>query len=358
MRIPTSLLPFRAVAIGYLQIALLVFAILGMCFGVLPEIGGVNAGWIAMAVAPFPVQPELAAIAVAYKNTRFIADGVFPRVPVSSSEFKYFKYDLGQGFLIPDTKVGRKSAPNEVEFSATETTGKTQEYGLDDPVPQSDVEKGRAAGYDPVGRAVEGVTDLILLDREKRAADKAFDAANYATANKVTLSGTSQWSDFTNSNPISDILTGIDAMVMRPNVAVMGRAVWTKLRQHPKIVKATYGDNTDAGVARLRDVAELLELDEILIGESFYNTAKKGQTASLSRVWGKKFMLAFRDGLATADGKRVTYGFTAQFGGRIAGAMPDSKIGLKGGQRVRVGEEVEEVICANDLGYLVTDAVA
>lgn len=358
MRIPTTLLPFRAVLTGYLQLALLVVGILGVCFGLLPEIGGVSAGWIAMAVAPFPIQPELAAIAVAYRNSRYVADSVLPRVPVGSSEFKYFKYALGEGFTLPDTKVGRKSAPNEVEFSATETTDKTQPYGLDDPIPQDDIDKARAAGYDPVGRAVEGVTDLVLLDREKRTADKVFDANNYGAANKVTLAGTSQWSDFTNSNPVSDVTTGLDAMVMRANVMVFGRAAWTKFSQHPKICKAVFGNNTDAGIVTRAQIAALFELDEVVVGEGWINTAKKGQAASLARIWGKHASLIFRDGLATPDGKRVTFGFTAQFGPRIAGAQPDSKIGLKGGQRVRVGEEVQEVITANDMGYFFQNAVA
>jgi hypothetical protein len=36
----------------------------------------------------------------------------------------------------------------------------------------------------------------------------------------------------------------------------------------------------------------------------------------------------------------------------------DSKIGLSGGVRLRVGEKVKEVIAAPDLGYLIVNAVA
>lgn len=311
-----------------------------------------------LATTPFPVQPELTAVAIAYRNQRLIADRVFPYLPVGSTTFRYLKYTAAEGYTVPDTRVGRKSAPNEVEFSATEVEAKTESYGLDDPVPQHDIELAAAAGYDAIGRAVEGIMDLVLLDREKRCADLAFDDTQYAASNKVTLAGTSQWSDFTNSNPINDILTGLDACLIRPNVAVMGRAVFSKLVQHPKIVKATYGDNTDAGVARLRDIAELFELEEILVGEAWINTAKKGQAASYARCWGKHVALIYRDPLALSTGQRPTFGFTARFGTRFAGAIPDPKIGLKGGQRVRAGEEVKEVICANDLGYFIKNAVA
>lgn len=311
-----------------------------------------------MATHPFPIQPELTAVAIAYRNLRLIADGVLPYLPVGSRTFRYLKHSLAEGFTIPDTKVGRKSRPNEVEFSATQVEATVEDYGLDDPVPQDDIDTARAAGYDPLARATEGIMDLVLLDREKRVADMVFDASQYAAANKVTLSGTSQWSDFANSNPISDILTGMDAMVIRPNVMVMGRQVFTKLIQHPKVVKATYGDNTDAGVARLRDIAELFGLDEILVGDAFVNTAKKGQAASLARAWGKHVALIVRDPLALSSGQRPTFGFTARFGTRVAGSMRDEHIGLRGGERVRAGESVKEVICANDLGYFIQNAVA
>lgn len=79
-----------------------------------------------MANAPFPVQPYLTAIAIAYRNPVLIADEVLPRVPVGVQDFKYLKHNLADGFTIPDTKVGRRGKPNEVEFQATETRGQAQ----------------------------------------------------------------------------------------------------------------------------------------------------------------------------------------------------------------------------------------
>lgn len=310
-----------------------------------------------MANAPFPIQPALTAIAVRYRNGDTIADMVLPRVPVAAQEFKYFKHTLAEGFTLPDTRVGRRSKPNEVEFTATETPGMCNDYGLDDPIPEADL-RTAPASMDPRGRAVEALADLIALDREKRVADLVFAAATYPAANKTTLSGTSQWSDFSNSNPIDAILAANDTLVMRANVLVLGQAVWTKLRQHPKVVQAVYGTAQNAGVVNRQQVAELLEISEILIGQGFINTAKKGQAPALARVWGKHAALIHRDGMADTRGNRTTFGFTAQFGERVAGAIPDPNIGMRGGERIRVGESVAEVISASDLGYFFENAVA
>jgi hypothetical protein len=81
------------------------------------------------------------------------------------------------------------------------------------------------------------------------------------------------------------------------------------------------------------------------------NTARKGQPVAMQQVWGNSVAFIARD--AMADNRNgTTFGFTAQYKTRVAGAVPDRDIGLHGGQRVRVGESVKEVISAPDLGYL------
>lgn len=310
--------------------------------------------------ASFPITPQLTAIAIAYQNKALIADDVLPRVIVPTADFKYQKYNLAEGFSVPDTKVGRRSAPNEVVFSATEQTASVVDYGLDSPVPNSDIMAAEGTPYDPLGRATEQTSNLLLLDREVRTAALVFATGSYAAGNQATLSGTSQWSDFTNSNPLSAIMDALDTMVMRPNIGVFGRATWTKLRQHPRIVEAVKGTGAGLnaqGMISRQQLADLLELEGIFVGEGFLNTAKKGQTPATSRVWGKHASFIYRDSLADAQ-SGTTFGFTGQWGTRMAGSEYDSEIGLRGGQRVRVGESVKELITANDLGYFFQNAVA
>ncbi|MCF7964209.1 MAG: hypothetical protein K9L79_01580 [Methylobacter tundripaludum] len=308
-----------------------------------------------MSNAPFPIQPELTAIAVMYKNKSMIADQVAPRVPVGKQEFKYLKHDLAEGFTVPDTKVGRKSKPNEVEFTATEETDSTEDFGLDDPIPQADINNA-PPNYNPLGKSVEFTTNLIELDREVRVANKVFNAANYAAGNKITLSGTDQFSNAA-SSPIDVMTDALDSMIMRGNVMVVGRLAYSRLVRHPHIIKAYYGTGNDKGIANREILKELFELEDVLVGESFVNTARKGQAASLARAWGKHIALIHR--AANAELMRgATFMLTAEFGSRIAGGAPDKDIGLRGGVRVRVGESVKEVMLANDLGYLIQNAVA
>lgn len=319
-----------------------------------------------MATTPFVIVPALAAIAVAYRQQNRIADAVLPRVPVGTQSFRYIKYGLADAFKAPDTLVGRKSAPNQLDWGSLEVTDTVQDHGLDAPVPNADImahQMAQSAGgglvsqVDPLARATTLIMETVQNRREKRAADLVFDAANYAAANKATLSGTSQWSDYTNSDPLVAIMAALDSMVMRPNFAVMGRLVSTKLRMHPKVCKAVFGNNTDAGYVPLRALADQLELDDIFVGDAWVDTAAPGQAASLARTWGKHAGFFYRNMQADTLGG-VTFGMTAQWGDQVAGTIEDSDVGLRGGVRVRAGESVKELITANDLGYLFTNAVA
>lgn len=309
------------------------------------------------AIRPFPIDPKLTAIALAYRNpdVALIADEVLPRTP-TAQEFKYLKYDLSAGFTVPDTRVGRKSTPNEVDFSATEVQDKVIDFGLDDIVPNEDIESDNQ-GVDPLGTATAYLTNLVQLAREIRAANLVFATGSYAAGQCTTLSGTSQWSDGVNSDPVAAIGDALDIPIMRPNIAVFGQQAWTKTRRNPKLVQAIKGTSQGAGMISREEFAEFFELQQVLVGQGFANTAKKGQTASLSRVWGKHAAFIYRD-RAAGPQAGVTFGFTAAFGNKIAGQIDEPTIGLTGSVRVRSGERVKELVCAPDVGYYFQNCVA
>lgn len=323
-----------------------------------------------MAKRPFPVDATLTAVAIGYRNPAhtLIGGRALPALKVLSEKFKWNLFPIAEGFTLPDTEVSRKGQVNQVEFSASEQDSSVRDYGLDDPLPQSDLDEAararaeRRSHYDPESAAVEGLTNLIALNREVRAAAVVQDANNYSTGRKIALTGTDRFSDFDNSDPYAVIDEGFDkTLVFRPNTIIMGQPVWSKLKRHPKIIKAVKGGMTEDGAVSRIQFAELFEIkpENLLIGEALLNTAKKGQTVALDRVWGKSISLLYLDqAKQTSDDSTITWGFTAELGDKVAGSIEDPDIGLQGGKRVRVGERVREVVCAKDVGYLIQDAVA
>lgn len=318
----------------------------------------------AASTASFPINPELTSIAIAYRNPDIdlIADEVLPRRP-GGQKFNWTSYSKDQAYTVPDTAVGRKSEPNVVDFGGTVLTDETTDWGLDDIVPNLDIEAYNAmpkpatgGPISPQAQAALFTTSLIELDREIRVANLVFNANTYPSGNRVTLSGTSQWSDPT-SDPVSSILNALDQTLVRANTLLFGRQVFTQLRKHPKIVQAAFRNLAGAGVVSEQAVADIFSVKRVIVGSAWVNNARRGQPANFVRVWGKHAAALFVSSqAATLD--QPTFGFTHQFGTRIAGELPEPKMGLRGSVRVRVGESVKEIISAPDVGYFWQNAVA
>lgn len=314
---------------------------------------------------PFVVNATLTAIAIGYSNPAqtLIADRVLPRVPVGGEKFKWMEYPVGEAFSVPDTHVGRTGRVNQVEFTGTEKTDSVEDYGLEDPIPNSDITEAarmRAENqgtFDPVNFATMNLTNLTMLDREVRCAAKVQDPNSYAANRKITLT-TGDFLNDPDSDAIDILQTAINGtLIYRGNKLVMGQKVWQSVSTHPALVNAIRGNLTNKGIVSREELARLLEIKEILVGEGYVNLAKKGQPVNLQRVWGNSIQAIFSDETARPEGG-MTFGFTAEYGNRVAGTIDDEDVGLHGGVRVRVGERVKEMLPAKDLGYQINNAIS
>lgn len=316
-----------------------------------------------MATAPFKPSNELTAIAVAYSQKNLIADLVLPRVSVNTKQFEYTKYNLADEFTVPQTLVGAKGQPNQIDWASTQVAASVNDHALDSPVTNDAIEQwemASAAGLtktlSPLARATRLTMGLVATRRELRAATLVFNANSYAAANKLTLSGTGMWSDYTNSDPHYEIMTKMDGMIQRPNVVVFGRNGFTKTSLNPKLKAVAFGSANAQRALTREMLAEILEVDQVIVGEGWLNIAAKGQAPNMVRIWGNS--CAALNINADADTESgLTFGYTAQFGTQFAGTIEDADIGMRGGVRVRAGESVGEFVTANDLGYLWSNIV-
>jgi hypothetical protein len=309
-----------------------------------------------MSKAPFTIDPYLTGISLAYKNGIYIADFVLPRIDVARQDYKYTNYSKAEEFMVPNTLIGRRGQAREIELTGTDATSSTLDQGLKISVPQKDIDNAAGTNKKPLDRATLKATDYVMLAREQRVATLYQSTSSYASGCYTTLSGSSQFSDAT-CDAVAAISTALDIPTMRPNTMTLGRAAWTGLRTNPAVMKAVNKTSGDKGMATRQAVAELFELQNIYVGESWLNGAKPGQAASLSRVWGKHVSLTYIDPLADAE-SGITFGWTAQQGQRRTYQRFNPDIGLDGGIEVKVGESVDEKIVANDCGFLFRNAVA
>ena len=308
--------------------------------------------------ANFSSNPTYIAAAVAFVNGKLIADEALPRVPVYSSKFAYNVYDFDQGLTLPNARIGRKGKTNDVEFSSKEEFDQVESYGYQSPVPEEDVKEwtgavtaGNTQLPDPRILASSELTDMVHLAREVRVSNLLLDPNSYEAGNRIPLSGSSQW-DHVDADIEGQVFDMLDKPIMRPTTMAMNSNIWSKIRRHAKLKAAILG-STGKGTISKEEFCQHFELDKLLVGEGWLNSAPEGQPAQRVRVWGNSVACYYQKPLsATATTKSVTFGVTAQFGGWVAGDIHDPNMGLEGGTIVRVGERVKEKILAKSLGAL------
>ncbi len=307
------------------------------------------------------IDQPLSNFAVEYKNAKYIAGEVMPVVPVDKKSDKYFVYDKKDRFTPVDTVRGPKSKANEIDWNVGDST-----YNCIDHALAGFVSDGQVANADapirPREKSVSINTDLILLRREIRVAAAVFTAGNFASGYKVTLTGDDILSNYATSDPIGVIDTAKDACMVDPNIIVMGQQVYNKLKRHPQLLSKVTGGSTTGQPATVNAqvMAEIFEVDRIIIGKTKYNSANKGQTFTKAFVWGKYIFVGYVDPDPQLEG--VCWGKTFQWkqmatdiGFKVRTWRDESRGG--GGEMIEVETSFDEKIVCSDVGYLISSAI-
>jgi hypothetical protein len=308
------------------------------------------------------IDRPLSNFAVEYKNEGFIAALVAPFVPVNNKSDSYVTFNKADKFSLPEDLRGPKDKANEVTWG----TGSAS-YGCKDRALKDFLSDAIVANSDPnikpEERTTGFLTDLLLLGFESRVASLVFTAGNYAGAYKTTLSGTTQFSDYAASDPIGVIDTAKAACFVEPNTLILGKEVFDILKRHPQILDHVKGGSTSANPALVSEqvMKEVFGVENILIGKAKYNSAKKGQTASFSRLWGKHAVLAYIDPNVTLDNVSAWKTFrwnqlTTGVGYKVR-RYRNEEIG-GGGQYIEVEMSLDEKVVCSDVAYMIVDAVA
>lgn len=308
--------------------------------------------------ANFVQSKELTALAIKYKNPDrvFIADAIFPKSSVGTENFEYQRIPTGTLYSLPDTRLGELSAWPTFAISGEKVSAATKDEGIMIPL-SNKVVKQAAPGSDPKALAVESATTIMQLRREVRAAQLAFSAATYPAGRKTTLAGADRWSDVT-SSPIAAMRDQFKNCLIRPNTLALGQEVWETLARHPRLVKAARGNDSGEGVITREELARMLEINEVVVGEAWVNTAKPGEAVSISRCWGKHALGFYKDSTVNFAVPGVTFGLTAEYGTRVAGTNEKQLMGLRGGVEVYTGESLTELVISSDCAFFWENAVA
>ena len=140
------------------------------------------------------IDPILSNHARGYSNADFIYTSLFPVVPVATRAAKRMVFGK-EAFKRYNTQRATGGRRGEISFGYSADPVALRQHALSAKVAIEDIEEGLAApGVDQGALAVQLVQDVIALDIECTAAERARDPANYGDGNKLTLSGAAQFS--------------------------------------------------------------------------------------------------------------------------------------------------------------------
>ena len=291
----------------------------------------------------------------------FIANQVFPTVPVEKQSDKYFKYAKGDWFR--DEAALRAPATESAGsgYGLTTDTYSTLVYAFHKDI-DDQVRANSDSPLNPDRDATQFVTQRMLLRQEIDWSAKYFTTGIWAT-DKVGATDFTQWSNYTSSDPIEDIEAGKSTMLtstgFMPNTLVLGYDVFRQLRHHPDVVdriKYTSSEVPAEGI-----LSRLFGVDRVLVTRAIKNSGAEGASDSFAQVHGKNAALYY---VAPSPGL-LTPSAGYQFAWRGVSDGMGQNIGITRFRRPELRADRIEAqmawdykVVSSDLGYFFSSCVA
>jgi hypothetical protein len=244
----------------------------------------------------------------------FVGRRVAPFFLTPEQSAQYYVFDRTNMLSSPSLKGRAPSTPfPRTALKLSDDTYRTIDRGLECPVDDGQRKK-YAKAFDADAAAIRKIRNDVLINHEQRVVAAATVSA---VANHTP---TKRWDEYTEtaSDPVADVDTGKNAIFnatgMEANLLVIPRAVFYKLKEHPKILdKIKYSQR---GVVTREILAEVFGVDEILVPGLVTNSAAEGQTPVPAGLWGKIGFLCHAENVQSLDAPNFmrTFVWTAETG--------------------------------------------
>ena len=251
-----------------------------------------------------PYQPSLQQVhidaaltnfSIAYMQdaSNFVADQVFPCVPVEHKSDKYFVF-AKDAFLRQGGRVspfGQEAPRGGFNISTGSYSTQTYRWAFD-LLPDIKANADPAINMDAA--ASNFVMQGLLVLREVNWASAFFTTGVWGT-DDIGGTGFVQWDDPANSDPITDIANARKTILQNtgylPNTMTVGFSVHEALKRHPLIVdrfKYTSADSINEMM-----LARLFEVDRYIVAKAVQATSQEGETITTAFIVANDCLLSY-----------------------------------------------------------------
>lgn len=299
-------------------------------------------------------QPVISEAVNAVGRNRFVGAQILPFYGIDKSQGKYSKIEASQfdNDITKPRAAGSNFAQTDAQYTAA--TFECLEYGAENAIDDIDLARSASdAQLDIATVAANQLADGLMIGHEIRTASALSGASFTSTAATAAMSAASS------ATPIADINAAVlrlnaDGIFDRINL-VIEASLYQEMLQTDDMRNLINGSGTM--VWAVDQVARILGLDGIIIANTRYNSAIKGQSASRAAIWPTSSFYVTQ----LADGPFVNGGIgrTVFYTGRGSGAQfisetyrseqPPASV-------VRVRHTVDELIINDVAGETITGA--
>lgn len=248
------------------------------------------------------VNALLTNMSIAYQNEMYIAEQIFPEVPVKKQSDIVPKYDQSYWFRRLARKLGNTEAPPRGGYEVnTEDTYFCHIHGIGHEVPDTD----RANADNPFDLDRDGMAwcmDQILAGKEYTFVSDFWKTGVWGT-DKTGGSNFTKFSTYATSTPIETLREykrTIRRLIARnPNTMVLGDLVWDRLEDHPDMLdRIKYSASADRpAIVSTNLIAQLLSFQRVLVGEAIYTDDEEGTaeaSVTYSAYWDDDALMLYR----------------------------------------------------------------
>lgn len=295
----------------------------------------------------------------------YLGTSVLPVVNVDKQSDRFLVWDKDYWFKIPNTLRARSTRANRVSTSVSSLSFYANNYALEEPIPFEDLSNADAA-LEIEASTGRHLMQLMMLDQENRVATLYTTAANVGSGNALT--GTAQWSDRANSDPVSDVTTGRlwiqKETGFRPNTITVGQEVHDALLLHPDIidrVKYTQKADNQTLEGALADILLTSKGGRYFVGGAPKQNAAEGlptSASSMTFIWGKNVNISYVPSTPGRNIPSAAYAFRwrpAGFTDFVVETKDDDDIKAR---LKRINYFQDERVTASQLMYLLSTVVA
>lgn len=292
----------------------------------------------------------------------FIGQRVLPVVSVAKQSGTFGKIPLEQLLQDRDTVRAPGSGYNRGDWKFETSTYETIENGIEEPVDDREAQM-YSDYFDAEQVAATRAMRAVLESQERRVSDLVFNATTWTGAS-LTTAVTNEWDDATNATPIADIEAAIqkvyDGSGLWPNALIINRKVFRNLRQCDEIIdRVKYQGFQDVRTANITTaaLAQVFDLERIIVAGGTKNTANEGASASLSPIWSGEYAMVAK--VATSnDFREPCIGRIFHWlgdGSELDGRVESYRDETVRADIVRVRHDVDEMILYPQAGHLLSN---